>query len=89
MDEFEESGAAEISAAVVSSHAGLSGEELANVRGAVNQLPLDQRQAIEMAFFGGMTHIEIAEALKEPLGTVKARIRRGMLKLRESLQAYV
>jgi RNA polymerase sigma-70 factor (ECF subfamily) len=55
----------------------------------VNQLPLDQRQAIEMAFFGGMTHIEIAEALKEPLGTVKARIRRGMLKLRESLQAYV
>jgi len=89
MDEFEESGAAEISAAVASSHAGLSGEELASVRGAVNQLPVDQRQAIEMAFFSGMTHIEIAEALKEPLGTVKARIRRGMLKLRESLQAYV
>jgi len=36
-----------------------------------------------------MTHIEIAKALKEPLGTVKARIRRGMLKLRESLEDYV
>ena len=42
-----------------------------------------------MAFFGGMTHAEIAEALQEPLGTIKARIRRGMLKLRESLQAYL
>jgi len=42
-----------------------------------------------MAFFGGKTHLEIAETLKEPLGTIKARIRRGMLKLRESLQAYV
>jgi RNA polymerase sigma-70 factor (ECF subfamily) len=42
-----------------------------------------------MAFFGGMTHMEIAEALNESLGTTKARIRRGMLKLRESLKAYV
>ena len=50
---------------------------------------LDQRQAIELAFFGGKTHQEIAEALNEPLGTVKARIRRGMMKLRDSLQAYV
>jgi RNA polymerase sigma-70 factor (ECF subfamily) len=89
MNEFEESGAAEISAESNPSHLGLSGEELASVRGAVNQLPADQRQAIEMAFFGGMTHHEISERLKEPLGTVKARIRRGMLKLRESLQAFV
>ena len=59
------------------------------MRSAVSGLPGDQRQAIEMAFFGGMTHAEIAEALHEPLGTIKARIRRGMLKLRESLQAYV
>ena len=36
-----------------------------------------------------MTHQEIAEALDEPLGTIKARIRRGMLKLKESLKAYV
>ena len=89
MSEFEESGAAEISAASDPSIARLSGEELANVRGALSQLPADQRQAIEMAFFGGMTHQEVAERLKEPLGTVKARIRRGMLKLRESLQAFV
>ena len=66
----------------------LSEEELTGVRSAVKRLPSDQRQAIEMAFFGGMTHAEIAGALSEPLGTVKARIRRGMLKLRESLQAY-
>jgi RNA polymerase sigma-70 factor (ECF subfamily) len=67
----------------------LSGNELEAVRSAVITLPKDQRQAIEMAFFGGLTHQEIAEALHEPLGTVKARIRRGMLKLRESLEAYV
>ena len=69
--------------------ASLAEDELAAVRSAVKSLPVDQRRAIEMAFFGGFTHPEIADALKEPLGTVKARIRRGMLKLRESLQAYV
>jgi RNA polymerase sigma-70 factor (ECF subfamily) len=67
----------------------LSGEDLAAVRSAVCGLPGEQRQAIEMAFFGGMSHGEIAQALGQPLGTIKARIRRGMLKLRESLQAYV
>lgn len=66
----------------------LSEEELNAIRSGVKSLPQDQRQAIEMAFFGGLTHAEIAGVLKEPLGTVKARIRRGMLKLRESLQAY-
>jgi len=66
----------------------LGGDEVTAIRSAVHTLPFEQRQAIEMAFFGGKTHLEIAEALQEPLGTVKARIRRGMLKLRESLQAY-
>ena len=65
------------------------GDEVAAVRSAVQSLPAEQRQAIEMAFFGGLTHHEIAAMLKQPLGTIKARIRRGMLKLRESLQAYV
>jgi len=41
-----------------------------------------------MAFFGGKTHQEIAQELGEPIGTIKARIRRGMLKLRDSLQEY-
>jgi len=67
----------------------LADDEITTIRAAVQDLPLEQRQAIEMAFFGGKTHLEIAEELQEPLGTVKARIRRGMLKLRESLQAYV
>jgi RNA polymerase sigma-70 factor (ECF subfamily) len=66
-----------------------SPEEVAAVRHAVAGLPADQQKAIAMAFFGAMTHPEIAEALNEPLGTVKARIRRGMIKLRESLQAYL
>lgn len=66
----------------------LSSEELAAVRAALEELSPDQKQAIEMAFFGGLSHLEIAAALNEPLGTIKARIRRGMLKLRETLQVY-
>jgi RNA polymerase sigma-70 factor (ECF subfamily) len=69
--------------------AALDTEHISLVRNAVGNLPAEQRQAIELAFFGGLTHAEIAEKLSEPLGTVKARIRRGMLKLRESLQACV
>lgn len=67
----------------------LSPDELAAVRSCVAGLPPDQEQAIAMAFFGGMTHQEIATTLNEPLGTIKARIRRGMLRLRDSLKAYV
>jgi RNA polymerase sigma-70 factor (ECF subfamily) len=63
-------------------------DQVAAIRSALNQLPREQREAIEMAFFGGKTHFEIAEACQLPLGTIKARIRRGMLKLRDSLQAY-
>jgi RNA polymerase sigma-70 factor, ECF subfamily len=59
------------------------------VRGAMQLLPTEQREAIEHAFFGGLTHEQIAERLRQPLGTIKARIRRGMLKLRESLEAQL
>jgi RNA polymerase sigma-70 factor (ECF subfamily) len=51
----------------------------------VNKLPPEQRQAIELAFFSDLTHHEIAEQLNQPLGTIKARIRRGLLKLRERI----
>ncbi len=67
----------------------LGEEAVIQIRSTVGNLPADQRRVIEMAFFGGLTHAEIAEALGEPLGTIKARIRRGMMKLRESLQGYL
>jgi len=60
-------------------------DEAARVRSVLNNLPSEQREAIELAFFGHLTHHEIAARLGEPLGTIKARIRRGLLKLRERL----
>jgi RNA polymerase sigma-70 factor, ECF subfamily len=65
--------------------AAASNETKAIVRSAVIQLTDDQRKAIELAFFSGLTQQEIAQKLHEPLGTVKARIRRGMMKLRQIL----
>ena len=55
------------------------------VRAAVDALPLLQRLAVELAFYEGLTHTEIAERLEEPLGTVKTRIRQALLKLRDQL----
>jgi RNA polymerase sigma-70 factor (ECF subfamily) len=56
------------------------------VRAAVAQLPPEQRQALSLAYFRGLTHPEIAEALQQPLGTVKTRIRLAMQKLRVLLR---
>ena len=67
----------------------LSREAAGRARAALARLPQDQRQAIEMAFFGGLTPTEMAAALNQPLATVKARIRRGMLQLRESLEVLL
>ena len=62
-----------------------SGETKQLVRAAMQKLSPDQREAIELAFFSLLTQTEIAERLNEPLGTIKARIRRGMTKLRDVL----
>jgi RNA polymerase sigma-70 factor, ECF subfamily len=51
------------------------------------QLPQEQRKTLEMAFFDGLTHSEIAEITGEPLGTVKTRIRSALLVLRKGLQS--
>ena len=61
-------------------------QRAAFVHSALDSLPPDQRTALEMSFFSGLSHIEIAEQLQEPLGTVKTRIRTAMLKLRERLR---
>lgn len=65
---------------------GLETQENARaVRKAVSTLPADQQIALKLAFFSGLTQQEISDQLQAPLGTVKARIRRGLLKLREQL----
>jgi RNA polymerase sigma-70 factor (ECF subfamily) len=61
------------------------GDESRLVRAALATLPADQQRAVELAFFSGLTQQEIAARLQEPLGTIKARIRRGLVKLRETL----
>lgn len=64
-------------------------EERATVREALRAIPAEQRRALELAYFGGLTQQEIAIVLCEPLGTIKTRMRLGMQKLRRSLQDRV
>ena len=60
-------------------------DEARTVRNALDGLPRDQRQVIELAYFGGFTHTEIAELLSAPIGTVKGRMRLGLKKMRDRL----
>jgi RNA polymerase sigma-70 factor (ECF subfamily) len=60
-------------------------ETAREVRGVLSELPEDQVKVVQLAYFGGLTHSEIAEVLGMPLGTVKGRMRLAMDKMRAKL----
>jgi RNA polymerase sigma-70 factor, ECF subfamily len=59
------------------------------VRSALENLSLEQREVIELAYYSGLSHSEIAEKLAQPLGTIKTRIRAAMMKLKELLKPLI
>jgi RNA polymerase sigma-70 factor (ECF subfamily) len=62
-------------------------DEARGIRAALDELPDEQSRVIELAFYGGYTHSEIAELLGAPIGTIKGRMRLGMEKMRRTLEA--
>jgi RNA polymerase sigma-70 factor, ECF subfamily len=62
-------------------------DEARTVRKAMEELPAEQSQVIELAYFGGFTHTEIADMLETPVGTIKGRMRLGLEKMRHALGA--
>ena len=85
-DDFEKESTVDESTGVREALSEVDASEKGQIlRDAVSQLSRQQRKVIELAFFGGLTQSEIAEKLGEPLGTVKARARRGLMKLKEIL----
>jgi RNA polymerase sigma-70 factor (ECF subfamily) len=60
-------------------------DEAREVRDALEQLPEEQSRVIELAYFGGLTHVEIASILDAPIGTIKGRMRLGLAKMRMTL----
>jgi RNA polymerase sigma-70 factor (ECF subfamily) len=62
-------------------------DEAREIRAALDELPDEQSRVIELAFYGGYTHSEIAQLLDTPIGTIKGRMRLGMEKMRRTLEA--
>jgi RNA polymerase sigma-70 factor (ECF subfamily) len=60
-------------------------DEARTVRAAMDELPSEQRQVIELAYFGGFTHTEISDMLETPIGTIKGRMRLGLKKMNDRL----
>jgi len=85
-DDFESETVADESAGVREALSEVDASEKSQIlRDAVGRLSPEQKKVIELAFFGGLTQSEVADRLGEPLGTVKARARRGLMKLKEIL----
>lgn len=68
-----------------SSNATLS-DDAAEALKALSELPVDQQQAIKLSVYSGLTHLQIAERMNLPLGTIKTHIRRGLVRVREKLK---
>ncbi|HUE00182.1 MAG TPA: sigma-70 family RNA polymerase sigma factor [Bryobacteraceae bacterium] len=84
---LEKAGEARTNAAGPEEHTAM-GQQRRRVLAALNTLKPEQRRALELAYFSGLSHSELADRLGLPLGTVKTRIRLGMMKLRELLVDY-
>lgn len=84
-DVHDEAAAERLAAAELTDQVVQRREDVRQVRGALEELPADQRKVIELAYFGGLSHSQIAEVLELPAGTVKGRMRLGLSKLRMAL----
>ncbi len=84
-DVAEEGAAERVAASECTEAEVVQRDEARNVRSALGELPPEQRQVIELAYFGGFTHTQIAQTLELPVGTVKGRMRLGLTKMRLAL----